>query len=471
MNTYRRGPCLAVITSLFSLALSLPTLGQSPVEITQISRGPGTLQLGWANQAGTSFVIQTRDSLAEGIWITDRTHGPDPLVVGEWVAPLAPEPSTRFFQVVAVPSAQRGTVITNSVLADYTQFQLTLILGSQGIPVTPQYAVRLRKVVYETIDAQGARTQASGVVALPTTASQPLPLVSYQHGTLVTRSESPSANTFGEALIAVILASTGYAAVVPDYLGFGESPGLHPYHHAASEATACVDMLRASRALCATLGVPLTNRLFLCGYSQGGHATMALHRELETFHSTEFEVTASAPMAGAYDLSGTTAADFLSGRTMPNPYYFVYLLASYQSVYRFETALSDLLVAPYSTTLPPLLDGNHSSAEINAAMPANPSLILKPELLENFRTNRNNVLRLALRDNDTHEWAPRAPVRLYHCSGDQDVTPLNSTVALQALQAAGAASVQFIDPTPGADHGECSMPSLLAAKAWFDSLR
>src|SRR5262249_23460589 len=159
----------------------------------------------------------------------------------------------------------------------------------------------------------------------------------------------------------------------------GASPGLHPYHHARSEATACVDMLRAARTICATNGVPLTNQLFLCGYSQGGHATMALLRELETYHTNEITVTACAPMAGAYDLSGVTTANFLSGKSQPNPYYFIYLLAAYQEVYHLVPDLADLLAPPYNTTLPPLLNGASDGSDINLAMPTDPAQILKPE--------------------------------------------------------------------------------------------
>jgi hypothetical protein len=36
-------------------------------------------------------------------------------------------------------------------------------------------------------------------------------------------------------------------SAMPDYIGMGGSPGLHPYVHAASEATASIDMIRAAR--------------------------------------------------------------------------------------------------------------------------------------------------------------------------------------------------------------------------------
>jgi hypothetical protein len=179
-------------------------------------------------------------------------------------------------------------------------------------------------------------------------------------------------------------------------------------------------------------------------------------------------------MAGAYDLSGVTTDDMLSGRSQPNPYYFAFLLAAYQSVYHLAPTLGDLLQPPYNTTLPPLLNGGTSGSQINDAMPKNPAdptRILKPELLADFRTNANHILRQALRDNDLHTWTPRAPMRLYHCAGDQDVVSANSQAAYAGFQDRGATQVQFIDPLPSGGHGDCVTPSLLQAKAWFDSLK
>jgi pimeloyl-ACP methyl ester carboxylesterase len=299
-----------------------------------------------------------------------------------------------------------------------------------------------------------------------------LPLVSYQHGTITLTNDAPSSmDLLGEVSVGIAFATSGYAAVVPDYLGLGDSPGLHPYHHARSEATACVDMLRAAKSFCASNAFTLTNKLFLCGYSQGGHATMALLRELEEYHSDEFTVTACAPMAGAYDLSGVTASNFLSGVPAPNPYYFLYLLAAFQSVYHLAPSLADLLASPYDTNLPALLAHNPTGEELNAALPNDPVKILKPEYLAEFLNKPRHALRLALRENDLYRWRPRAPVRLYHCAGDQDVIIANSQAALASFRALGATQVELIDPVPTADHGGCSEPSLLLAKEWFDSLK
>ena len=176
-------------------------------------------------------------------------------------------------------------------------------------------------------------------------------------------------------------------------------------------------------------------------------------------------------MAGAYDLSGITAADFLSDRPKPNPYYYAYLLAAYQDVYHLAPTFKDLLSPPYDVTLPPLFQGGSDTDEINTAMPTDPRLILKPEFLAAFQNDPNHPFRTALRDNDLFAWTPRSPMRLYHCQGDTDVVIANSQMAWASFQSRGATQVLLLDPEPLASHSDCVLPSLLQVKAWFDSLQ
>jgi pimeloyl-ACP methyl ester carboxylesterase len=441
--------------------------------ISQLAETTNGWHLTWPQTgAGKAFTVQFQDALADGIWRLPPSNIPFPTTTAEWLEPATTN-SSRFYRVVELPAANRGKLLSVTASNTLTTAQLVLLFNFfGGIPITPQYSVTQYKIVYETITPLGAPTTASGALLLPENTGVPLPLVSYQHGTITQTNDAPSSmDLTGEVTIGIAFASTGYAAAVPDYLGLGDSPGFHPYHHARSEATACIDLLRAVKTFCATNGYPLTNRLFLCGYSQGGHATMALLRELEAYHTNEFTVTACAPMAGAYDLSGVTTTNFLSGNPQPNPYYFLYLLAAFQDVYHFASNLADILASPYDTTLPPLLDGNTAGSQINSAMPADPTQILKPEYLAAFRTNPRHPLRLALQDNDLYRWRPQAPLHLYHCQADQDVIIANSEVALASFQSLGDTQVVLIDPAPAQGHSGCVEPSLFDAKTWFDSLR
>lgn len=429
------------------------------------------VHLEWTGPANRAYTLQSRDTLEGGLWLAAPAPHPWPVQTNRWIDTRPPTGDRRFYRVLSVEPANRGALLASTELARYTAATLNFLFALGGVPVTATEDIIVYKVVYETVGPWGGRTQASGVVAFPQRTGKPWPLASYQHGTLAKKSEAPSANATGERVLGLAFAGTGYVGVLPDYLGLGDSPGIPTYHHARTEATAAVDCLRAARTLCAQRGIPLNGQLFLTGYSHGGHATMALLRELESYHAGEFVVTAAAPMAGAYDLSGTIADDFLSARVKPNSYYTALMLAAFQDVYRIAPTLADLLNPPYDQALPPLLTGNHTGAEINAAMPADPRAMFKPEFLAAFAADPQHPFRIALADNDVFRWTPASPVRLYHCSGDQDVLPANSQVALQWFQAAGASQVQFFDVLPGASHGDCAEPSLIDAKTWFDSLR
>lgn len=432
------------------------------------------VSLSWPNPGPEhSFVVEACDSLARG---GDWRPAPAtvwPIPGTTWTDPRLPTKRASFYRLMKQPAtADRGRLLSTTELPPVSADDIRKMFDALGVEIPVASGVRLHRLVYETVNPFGLRTTASGLLVLPEGSSKSLPLVSYQHGTIVSRDETPSAMEGLEVLIGLAFGSSGYAAVLPDYLGLGDSPGLHPFVHAKSEATAVVDMLRAARAFCASSAVALNGQLFLIGYSQGGHATMAAHREIETFHKNEFTITASAPMAGPYDLSEVMLNDFLSDRAMPNPYYFLYLLASYQSIYGFAGSLSEVLAPPYNETLPPLLDGRHGSSELNRAVGTSiPTRVLKREFLDAFKDNPNHPLRIALRENDLIDWTPVAPMQLYHCGADQDVLYANSQSAYDSFIRRGATQVKLLNPLPMADHGACAPFALLAAKlVWFDSL-
>jgi len=446
--------------------LGLPGYALPPTVSVRVGPpGAAGTEIRWTGSSPElRYTLESRQTLEGAPWET--------LPGAEWPVSTSvfldgrPDTGSRFYRVVAEPGpVDRGRLLQWTRTAALTRSEIALLFSLAGFPVIPERDVHVYQVLYETVDAQGLRTRASGAFAVPADPAAPLPVVSYQHGTVLRREDVPSRANL-EGLLGVAFASTGYAAVLPDYLGLGDSPGVHPYHHADSAASAVIDLLRAVRALASAEEIPLGTKLFLTGYSQGGHATLAALREMEARHAAEFPVTACAAGAGAYDLSGVTAEDFLSGRPQPNPYYFVYLLAGFRDVY----GLPEYLDEPYATTVPLLLDGTHEAAAVNALLPANPVLTLRPGVLQAFESDPNHPFRAALRRNDLLDWAPRTPLRLYHCAGDRDVPPANSRAARDAF-AAREVTVPLFDPAPSEDHVGCVRPTLLDIKAWFDSLR
>ena len=111
-----------------------------------------------------------------------------------------------------------------------------------------QYGAKYYSITYTTKSVQGAVDTASGLLAIPDNPTLKYSRLVYQHGTSGSRQDVPSINvlTGGEGIVGQLFAGLGYVAFLPDYLGLGNtSKGFHPYVHAASEAWAAMDMLRA----------------------------------------------------------------------------------------------------------------------------------------------------------------------------------------------------------------------------------
>jgi len=377
-----------------------------------------------------------------------------------------------FLLFSSISNAQ--TLVSYELIASYTTTQIDSILAANGIPgiILPStYDIDVYKVVYNTYDADTLPTIASGALFIPKNPQCKVPLLSYQHGTLAVKTEVPSnLNTF-EVLIGETSASEGAVVAMPDYLGLGESPGLHPYVHAETEARATADLLVVSLGICDELGVTRNGQLFLFGYSQGGHATMAAHQMIQESYSNYFTVTASACMSGPYDVSGVQAQVITTDAPYPNPAYLPYFALAYNSVYHMYASNSDFLASPYDSILPPLFDGTHELSEINALMPDTPNQIFVPAVLDSFKNDPDYRVYHYLKLNDTYAWTPENLLRMYYCEADMDVNYQNSNVAYDHFILNGSTLVSKQSSGAGYDHVDCALPSLLNAKYFFDSLR
>ncbi len=467
-----RGNSLWLFTVLFlTIGLTESAWALPPAVRVSQEVSASSVSLQWqVNRSNWLSTVETRDDLSGGSWEpAPGTAWPSP--VTNWSDLRPPSASGRFYRViVASPMGHPGQLLSATWVENFSITQLDLLFQFAGAAISAKYAVGLYDVTYETVDPYGSTILASGAILVPIGHTNAAALVAYDHGTSIEKSDVPSEPNL-EGILASAFAADGYIAVAPDYLGLGASPGFHPYLHAATEASATMDLLRAARQFCASNSFALNGQLFISGYSQGGHSALATLRALENSGTNEFSVTACGCGSGPYDLAGTSTQDILSGRVPPNPYYFLYLLAAYQDVYGLAPSLADLLAPPYDRTLPPLMDGLHSDAVVNAAMPTIPINILAPAELADFKTNATNPFRIALSENSLLNWTPKSPLRLYSCSGDEDVVPANSKAAYDSFQARGATQVQWQDPKPGATHDNCAIPALFSIKAWFDTLR
>ena len=340
-----------------------------------------------------------------------------------------------------------------------------------------EYDIEMFKVTYNTTDLNGNPVVASGMIAIPLNPTcDSLPIALYAHGTVLKRNEVPSANN-QESILGKAIASRGYVTAMPDYLGLGDLPGLHPYQHAESEATTSVDILRAAKEFITdSLNFTYSNEVFITGYSQGGHAAMATTKYIQDNNlETELNVVASAPLSGAFHASKRQTDELLLDIPYNSPGYIVYLIMSYEEAYGgIYSSSSDFLQSPYDVTVPPMFDGTMAMSSVNAVLPNRTSQYLNSTFLNAFIADssaKTSPLWQALLDNDNHNWTPNTPIKMFYCSGDQTVKPENTLDAYTAMIANGATQVFKEDLGSLLDHGGCVVPALNNAISYFQTIR
>ncbi len=375
--------------------------------------------------------------------------------------------------------AQRGTITQIVPLGTMSRSQVAMLVGFVGSEyrneIKTVHDVAFFKIIYTTIDWQGNPTRASGLICMPVKAEGVLPLFSFQHGTVVEKSFVPSRKKTGSGYeIGAVFASEGYVVSLADYLGLGDGIGMHPFFHAASEASACLDMLRATRNFCKLRKTELHDRIFLAGYSQGAHATMALQKEIESKHSREFSVAGTAVFGTPFDVSETQLDLMLKPKPYKMPGYLPYLLYSYQMIYKIFPSTKSIFRPEYQAKLSPFFQPSmpFSFVELNKVFKSQvPLEVLRPEVIKAVLKNPQHPLRQALSQNDVYKWRPLSPLRMFHCAGDQYVPAKSSKKAFDEFRKRNAKDISLIDPLPAADHGECLIPSMIQSRNWFDSLR
>lgn len=353
-------------------------------------------------------------------------------------------------------------------LRDVPATQLDSIRRAAKIPrslAATKYDVRIYEIMYKTQDHKGREIQASGLYLVPLQLTEDMPVLSYNHGTRLIKQRNADAQ--GEELIGFFFASEGYAVCWPDYIGLGKGEGRHLYHHAHTEAMANVDLLRATREINTMLGRSFGDLLFISGYSQGGHAAMATHKYMQENLADEFTVTASAPMSGAYDMSGVQSE--VMWKPYSDPGYLPYLMFSFQEAYGIFPAAYSPFKAPFDTLLPPLFNGDHKLYEVNQVVPAVPVEVLKDDLLESYLENEHHPLRKAMEENSLLDWKPERPMLLCYCKSDEQVNYRNSLVAYRNMRQLGAKNVKKRHSGKKFSHEVCALYASMYTKMWFDS--
>lgn len=355
------------------------------------------------------------------------------------------------------PEIDEDNLVEATLAGSLSAAELQLLIQLSGRNIDPdlfEHDVDIYKVIYKTT-YKDSEINVSGLILLPKT-DAPVGMISFQHGTIVQQTDAPSVQSQSslEVISYAAMASMGFITVIPDMIGFGESKEIfHPYYVEEPTASAVMDNLIAAKSLADEKHIDFNSRLFLAGYSQGGYATMAAHKALETNALEDFQLIASFPAAGGYDIKSMQEY-FFSLDTYPHPYYLAYVGRSYQTYYDNLTLLTDFFNEPYAAKIPSLFDGVKSQGDINAQLTDEIKALVREDILINIDTDpQYQYLREAFEENSLVNWAPTLPMYLYHGDADTTVPYQNSQLTYEKLISNGATSdkLQLIT-LPGADH-------------------
>lgn len=364
---------------------------------------------------------------------------------------------------------------------EQTPILATDLTAASGLGM--DYDVRNFKILYTTTDAFGQPDTASGLVCVPNSVNLFFPFGVYNHGTAGTRESVPSRENVEERLLPQLMAGRGMVTVAPDYLGLGDSDGPHPYVHAATEVSAGKDMLIAVRDWLPTFdfvpGIAFQpgSGVFITGYSQGGHAAAALHRELSTNPVEGLDVKAAAHLSGPYSISEVMLNTLFDDDLVTLPGYIAYTYISYNYVYGLYDDLGDAFVGPYLPLIRSFANNDISLNLFNQQLEAelqqtgDPlSAIFQDSVLQILQErDTSNAIIKALIDNDTYDWAPPETTLIYYCTEDEQVPNENAFLADSVMRANGSVSVAL--QSGGAlDHRSCVDPAFGLALSVFTAL-
>lgn len=330
------------------------------------------------------------------------------------------------------------------------------------------YAVDVYEILYKTRWKDGSEILASGYYFVPADCQEALPTMVLNHGTKLKKDFEVRLGGLQAGCIA--FATDGYLTAFPHYIGLGKGEKTHLYQIAESEAFANIDMLRALREMNKELAIQSNNQLFLTGYSQGGHAAMATHKMIQEEYSNEFQVTASAPMSGAYDMTGVQAGVMFEKYN--HQAYLPYLLLSLEKQYQmWEGDIYDVFKEPYKTIIKEQINHDHKLREVSAQLPEVPADMIRDDLVEEFKHNPDFIFTKMLEKNNNYDWKPESPMMLCYCKNDEQVTYKNAFVAHDAMKKNGAKRVILRSGGDKYGHNKCALFSLMNTKFFFDSIK
>ena len=383
----------------------------------------------------------------------------------------------------------------------YSVFNENNLLGPISVEKhSARFDVELRRITtFTRVPETGERVKVSGLLAVPAGKHGSLPVISWQHGTILSFDQVPSNLTRLEAESYELrdnvdsietlfniqrFAGNGYAVIAADYLGKGPYRNGRGEAYAVKDATVqcCLDILNAGLLELGKLGLRKST-LFLNGWSQGALNTQWLKQELQR---RRIKVAASATQSPFNNLpesfrywvnpkSCIPSTD--TAYPMPPAWItpcLVVLLGSYRQYYGLNRLFDTAIKPQYRAFAEKYWSDYSLDGEVAKTVPA-ASDFLADGFFERFTDDTNSKLLRRLGANSATYWDYDSPIRFYYGLADEALYP-------SLVRMAPASGGHFADgvAVSGASHRGTFLASLYGDGTvlngqttvfdWFNSL-
>jgi len=332
--------------------------------------------------------------------------------------------------------------------------------GSTLYKALPNKKVKIVSIVYNTLDPKGEPILASGAIFFPCADIdyERLGSILALHYTYGANYEVPSEKMgVTEGLFSLF----GYIVVAPDYIGYGASRDkVHPYYDVGTTGQVSADMLLAAKEYFASISRKMPHKTTVMGYSQGGQASLAFLKFVETtpLYQDAFVIDQVFAGGGAYDLIKSYDT-FVKKDYSSQPVTIPLLVLGLNYGDSLNLDLSKMFAEPILSHYQGwILSKDYTTDQVSTMMgETRLTKIMAPEA---FDTNNPNTkkFRNSLKNNSLivygkiTNWAPKAKVTLLHATEDTIVPYENTESAYEAFLGAGCNVTKH--DIPNKDHKE-----------------
>jgi alpha-beta hydrolase superfamily lysophospholipase len=360
--------------------------------------------------------------------------------------------------LIAATASQAATI----PIQNWTAAQLQASLGP--LPIKSSGAASAFKLNFAYKAERGHREYGSGMAILP---DGPIKgIVLFLPGSNFVRDRAASQPDAENGVTeAAVFASNGFAVLIPDYPGLGETLRPQAFTLTGINITAIRAMLAQARREPALAGLAAhAQPLFVMGFSQGGQLAVALHADLERRAQPGFQHRATMAVAAPLDFVGMMERRLQASDPFGR---LLFAGAVWAHAVAADVPLDQVFAPPIARRISWWMDGGHDPMALLKALPTTTAAMLNPQFTASFLQDRNHWFRRSLAANSPLNLVPRTPLRLVAGAVDPIVEAAATRPLYDSAKAKGG-NITWVE-VPGADHMGAAASSFGPALDWFTS--